>query len=87
MNAKHTKKSLIHENAEANITSDFGDGDISPYRSRFPHSSIIVRCTGNAMQHRQLVCQNLHNLSQVMFTQFDHNCKDYVSVNICRMFL
>ena len=47
MNAKNTKKSQIHENADANITCDFGD--ISRYRSRFPHiyimfiSSIIVR--------------------------------------------
>ena len=47
MNAKNTKKSPIHENADANITCDFGDGDISRYRSRFPHimfvNSIIVR--------------------------------------------
>ena len=26
---KSRKKSLIHENADANITCDFGDGDIS----------------------------------------------------------
>ena len=47
------KKSKIHENVDANITCDFGDGDISRYRSRLPHthghshgqavSSIIVR--------------------------------------------
>ena len=47
MNAKNTKKSLIHENADANITCDFGDGDISRSRNRLPHghtvSSIIVR--------------------------------------------
>ena len=29
MNVKNTKKSPIHENADANITCDFGDGDIS----------------------------------------------------------
>ena len=29
MNVKNTKKSPIHENADANITWDFGDGDIS----------------------------------------------------------
>ena len=29
MKAKNTKKSSIHENADANITCDFGDGDIS----------------------------------------------------------
>ena len=29
MNPKNTKKSPIHENADANTTCDFGDGDIS----------------------------------------------------------
>ena len=29
MNAKNTKKSPIHENADVNIACDFGDGDIS----------------------------------------------------------
>ena len=29
MNPKNTKKSPIHENADTNITCDFGDGDIS----------------------------------------------------------
>ena len=49
MNAKNTKKSPIHENADANITCDIGDGDFSRFRSRLPHmathivSSIIVR--------------------------------------------
>ena len=47
MNAKNTKNSPIHENADENITCDFGDGDISRFRSRLPHghtvSSIIVR--------------------------------------------
>ena len=34
MNPKiREKKSPIHENADANITCDFGDGDISPSRS------------------------------------------------------
>ena len=48
MNAKNMKKSPIHDNADANITCDFGDDDISRYRSRLPHthghivSSIIV---------------------------------------------
>ena len=37
MNAKNTKKSPIHENADANITCDFGDGDISRSRSELPH--------------------------------------------------
>ena len=33
MNPKNSKKSQIHENADANITCDFGDGDISRSRS------------------------------------------------------
>ena len=33
---KIRKKSTIHENADANITCDFGDGDISRSRSRLP---------------------------------------------------
>ena len=37
LNAKNTKKSLIHENAYVNITCEFGDGDISRSRSRLPH--------------------------------------------------
>ena len=35
------KKSPIHENADANITCDFGDGDISRCRSRLPSSHIV----------------------------------------------
>ena len=31
MNHKNTKKSQIHEKADANITCDFGDGDISRF--------------------------------------------------------
>ena len=50
---KIRKKSLIHENADANITCDFGDGDISRSRSRLPHghivTSIIVRCISKSM--------------------------------------
>ena len=38
MNAKNTIKSPIHENADANITCDFRDGDISRFRSRLPHA-------------------------------------------------
>ena len=38
MNAKNTKKSPIHENVDANITCDFGDGDISRFRSWLPHT-------------------------------------------------
>ena len=51
MNVKNTKKSPIHENVDANITCDFGDGDISRFRSRLPHghivTSIIVRFIHN----------------------------------------
>ena len=36
MNVKNTKKN--HENADANITCDIGDGDISRSRSRLPHT-------------------------------------------------
>ena len=47
MNATNTEKSPIHENAEADITCDVGDGDIRHFRRRLPHdhivSSIIVR--------------------------------------------
>ena len=58
MNAKNTKKSPIHENADANITCYFGDGDISRSTSRLPHThgqpvgSIIVRlwCRGKDIQ-------------------------------------
>ena len=38
MNAKNTNKSPIHENEGANITCDFGDGDISRFRSQLPHT-------------------------------------------------
>ena len=37
MNAKNTEKTPIHENADVNITCDFGDGDISRSRSRLLH--------------------------------------------------
>ena len=44
---KIRNKLPIHENADVNITCDFGDGDISRSRSRLTHchivSSIIVR--------------------------------------------
>ena len=56
MNPKNEKKSPIHENADANITCDFGDGNISRSRSFLSNtrdtyihthiaSSIIVRFT------------------------------------------
>ena len=80
MNAKNTKKSHIHENADANITCDFGDGDISRSRSRFTHthgqadrriaSSIIVRCildNGRIIVHNMLCCcHKYHVLSNLV---------------------
>ena len=49
MHVKNTKKSPIHENADANITCDFGDGDISllgvAYQTHvYIITSIILRC-------------------------------------------
>ena len=50
------KKSPIHENADANITYDFGDGDISRSSSRLHKachivSSIIVRYETSNVLH------------------------------------
>ena len=50
-----------HENADANITCDFGDGDISRFSCRFPYtcmfvSSIIVRFCG--LMRRPSSCVN-----------------------------
>ena len=42
MNAKNTReKTAIHENADANITCDFGDNDVSRCSSRLPDSHIV----------------------------------------------
>ena len=46
MNAKNMKKSPIHENADANITCEFGDGGISRFRSRLPHGHIVSSIIG-----------------------------------------
>ena len=47
MNPKNAKKSPIHENADANITCDFGDGDIS-------RSTSFLSTTGlNHATHKQ----------------------------------
>ena len=47
MNPKNSKKSPIHENADANITCDFGDGDIS-------RSMSFLSTTGlNHVTHKQ----------------------------------
>ena len=49
MNAENTKNSAIHENADANITCDFGDGDISRFRSRLP-ATLLARFREQRMQ-------------------------------------
>ena len=41
MNPKNSKKSPIHENSDANITSDFGDGDISRSRTFLSNTYVI----------------------------------------------
>ena len=62
MNPKNSKKWPIHENADANITCDFGDGDISRSRSFLSNtcdtcihtyivSSIIVRWLPLILHH------------------------------------
>ena len=47
MNPKNTNKSPIHENADANITCDFGDGNISrlggAYLTHVIHRSLVPR--------------------------------------------
>ena len=62
MNPKTTKKSPIHENADANITCDFGDSDISRSRicqsntrlqTSFVTSSIVRWCTILSIFHRR----------------------------------
>ena len=74
MNAKNTKKSAIHENADANITCDFGDGDgdISRSRSRLPPthtdshivSSIIVRSVSAVIFAAQLHASSAYYFHQ-----------------------
>ena len=44
MNPNNTKKSPIHENADANITCDFRDGDIS--RLGVAYLTYTIRITG-----------------------------------------
>ena len=48
---KIRKKSPIHENADANITCDFGDGDISRARSRLPHTHARTHAHTHARTH------------------------------------
>ena len=70
MNPKNSKKSPIHENADANITCDFDDGDISRSRSflsntcdRYTHTYIASSIIGrlaltviNARWRHQAAC-------------------------------
>ena len=59
MNAKNTKKSLIHENADANITCGFGDGDISRSRSRLTHGHTISQTVSSIIKiGRFEICEN-----------------------------
>ena len=48
MNAKNTTKSPIHENADANITCDFGDGDINRFRNRLHGQTTTYTLTSYA---------------------------------------
>ncbi len=50
MNPKNSKKSPIHENADANITCDFGDGDISRSRS-FLSTTGLNHATNHPQTH------------------------------------
>ena len=70
MNPKNSrKKSPIHENADANITCDFGDGDISRSRSFLSNtcdtyihthiaSSIIGRCSTHTCMYTMYTSHN-----------------------------
>ena len=75
MNAKNTrkKKSPFHENADANITCNFGDGDISRSRSRLTHGhmashTVSLRLYVNQRRDQgwvsrsQIVSQNLRSI-------------------------
>ena len=68
-------KSLIHENADANITCDFGDSDIRRSSSRLPHthivSSILVRWLIILPPHVGLSI-SLMALSSVLFMSHWH---------------
>ena len=76
MNAKNSrKKSQIHVNADANITGDFGDGDISLLGvgcHTFAHTATsLARCRSAwltvLVPHRRSCC---HHVSWGKFAQF-----------------
>ena len=95
MNAKNTKKSPIHENGDANITCDFGDGDISRSRSRLPHthtdshiaSSIIVRLCCISFSHLLTFLDHLLVQGRPVFYSssiFDLGpCLQSVGISLC----
>ena len=58
MNPKNSKKSPIHENADANITCDFGDGDISRSRS-FLSNTCTTGANGRTNPHSHVDFLNL----------------------------
>ena len=51
MNPNNSKKSPTHENADANITCDFGDGDISRSRSFLSNTLQQARTDGTTNSH------------------------------------
>ena len=78
MNAKNTKKLPIHENADANITCDFGDGDISRlgigcHTHGHIVSSIIVRLLFTVIEP-----------SYLWFFVFQHGCHGWDAATVSR---
>ena len=65
MNAKNTRKKSIRENADANITCYFGDGDISRFRSRLPHTRTDGQTDGHIVSSIIVTCSytNFHRIS------------------------
>ena len=81
MNAKNTKKSLIHENADANITCDFGDNDISHSRSRFTHTHTHTharaRLAGSMIVRQYTLYSDDEHLQNVLLGIFYPQCVLY----------
>ena len=63
MNAKNRKKSPIRENADANITCHFGDGDISRYRSRFTHTHTHTHTHTDRRTHMRIASSIIVRMS------------------------
>ena len=69
MNPKNTKKSAIHENADANITCDFGDGDISRLGGAYQtHVYIITSIILRFNRCARFKCDPFHLISEAYFT-------------------